>query len=85
MLQTLFSRCKQCRIVCKEIFGILTRFHETLLQSENLVSIATVGTKTALGVLQLWFNYFVASFIKSLAIRGGSSLKVRRGDFSNIC
>jgi len=26
---------------------------------------ATAGTKTALGIIQVWFNYFAASFFKA--------------------
>jgi len=36
---------------CLDIFGILQRFIETLLESENLVCSATARTKTALGII----------------------------------
>jgi len=39
-----------------------------LLESENLVCSATAGTKTALDIIQVWFNYFAASFFKALGI-----------------
>jgi len=32
-----------------------------------LVCNATAGRKTALGIIQLWFNYFAASFSRHLA------------------
>jgi len=32
----------------------------------NVVCSATAGTKTALGIIQLWFKYFAASFFKTL-------------------
>ena len=32
-----------------------------LLESEHLVCSATAATKTELGIIQLWFNYFAAS------------------------
>jgi len=32
----------------------------------NLVNIARAGTKTALGIIQVWFNYFAASFFNAL-------------------
>jgi len=39
-----------------------------LLESVNLVCSATAGTKPALGIIQLWFNYFAAFFFKALGI-----------------
>jgi len=50
----------------QNIFGILPKFLEKLLQNENLVCSATVETKIALGVLQLWLNYFTTSLFKAL-------------------
>jgi len=47
---------------------MLPRFLEELLESGNLVCSATVATKTALGIIQLWFNYFATSFYKPLGI-----------------
>jgi len=32
----------------------------------NFVCSATAGTKTALGIIQVWFNYSLASFFKAL-------------------
>jgi len=40
-----------------------------LLESEHLVCSATATTKTELGIIQLWFNYFAASFYRELGIR----------------
>jgi len=37
------------------VFGMLPGFLENLLESETFVYSAT---KTALGIIQLWFNYF---------------------------
>jgi len=34
----------------------------------NSVCSATAGTKTALGIIQLWFNYFAAFFSRHLAM-----------------
>jgi len=31
-----------------------------------LVNIAGAGTKTALGIIQVWFSYFAASFFNAL-------------------
>jgi len=53
---------------CVDVFGILPRFPENLLVSEDLVCGATAGTKAALGIVQLWFDYFAASFFKVLGI-----------------
>jgi len=39
-----------------------------MLESENLVSNATARTKTALGVIQFWLNYFTSFFFKALGI-----------------
>jgi len=36
------------------LLGIL----ENLLESGNLFGCATAATKTAAGIIQLWFNYF---------------------------
>jgi len=43
---------------CVYIFGMLPGFLENLLESENLFCSATAATKTTLGIIQLWFNYF---------------------------
>ena len=39
-----------------------------LLESENVVCNSTAATKNALGIFQLWFNYFAASFFKELGV-----------------
>jgi len=44
------------------------RFFENLLESQNLACSITVRTKTALGILQFCFHYFVASFLKTRGI-----------------
>ena len=43
---------------CVYAFGMLPGFLENLLQSGNLFCSAMAATKIALGVSQLWFNYF---------------------------
>jgi len=50
---------------CVDVFCILPRFLKNLLENENLVCIATAATKSALGIIQLWFNYFAASLFKA--------------------
>jgi len=37
---------------------MLPGFLENLLKSGNLFRSATAGMKTALAIIQLWFNYF---------------------------
>jgi len=51
---------------CADIFGILPRFMGKLLESEKIFCSSTARTKTAPGVLQLWIDYFEASFLKAL-------------------
>ena len=51
-----------------DVFGILPRFLESLVQGENLVCSATAGTKTTMDFIQLWFNYFAGTFLKALGI-----------------
>jgi len=53
---------------CVDIFCILLKFLEDLLESENLVYMCHSQDETALGILELWFNYFAASFFKALGI-----------------
>jgi len=36
------------------------------LECENLTFSATAGTKTALDIIQLWFNYFAGSVSRHL-------------------
>jgi len=50
------------------VFGILPRFLENLLESEFVVYSTTVRKKTALDIRHLIFNYFVLSFLKALGI-----------------
>jgi len=46
---------------------MIPKFLENLLESGILFCCcATAATKTALGIIQLWFNYFAASFYKAL-------------------
>ena len=61
--QSYAFRRRQRRI---NIFGIFPIFNKNVLESENLVCCATAGTKTALGILQLRFNYLATSFLKAL-------------------
>ena len=42
----------------------------------NGVCIATAGTKTALGIIQVWFNYFAASFFMALGNVNVDYLKI---------
>jgi len=44
---------------------------------ENLVYRVTARTKTALVVLQLWFNCFTASFCKALGMQFSIEVKDR--------
>jgi len=44
------------------------KFLERLLECENLVRSATSRTKTALGIIQIWLNYFAACLFKALGI-----------------
>jgi len=53
---------------CVDVFGILPRFLQNLLESENVVCCAAAGMKTTLGIIQLWFNYFATSFFMPLGI-----------------
>ena len=53
---------------CKEIFSILPRFLEDLLQSEDLFHSAATRTKTALAILLFWFHYFSAFPFKTFGI-----------------
>jgi len=53
---------------CVDIFGVLPRFLEDLLDSENLVCSATSGAKTVLGILQFWFKCHTAHFYKALDV-----------------
>ena len=56
------------------VFGLLARFLEKLLNSENSATSgtkkcsATFRTKIALGIIQLWFGYPTACFFKALGI-----------------
>ena len=43
---------------CVCFFGMLPGFLENLLESGNFVCSATSATKTAMGIIQLWFHYF---------------------------
>jgi len=53
-----------------------------------LVSSGTAGTKTALDIIQLWFNYFASSFFNALAIYVSREAKERNapvvGAFSPV-
>jgi len=50
------GRQNMCRL---SVFGMLPGFLENLLESGNLFCIFTATTKTALGIIQLWFNCFL--------------------------
>ena len=63
---------------CVDVFCILPRFLKNLLESENLICNATGGTKTALGIIPVWFNYFAASFFKAPGIHFSREAKERK-------
>jgi len=48
---------------CVDVFGIFSRFLKIFVCS------ATTGTKTALDIIQLWFNHFAASFFRAFGMR----------------
>ena len=52
----------------KEIFTVLPRFLDDLLQSEDLVRSTATRTKTALDNLQFWFHYFFAFSFEAFGI-----------------
>jgi len=43
-----------------------SQISQNLAGERNAVCITTAGTKTALGIIQIWFNYFAASHFKAL-------------------
>ena len=53
---------------CKDIFALLPRFFEDLLQSIGLVRGAATRSKTALAILQFSFHYFLAFPFKAFNI-----------------
>jgi len=61
---------------CVKVFGLLPRFLKNLLESEILVCSAMARMKTALGIIQLWFKYFAASFFKALGNVNVKYLKI---------
>jgi len=54
---------------CIGIFCMLPRHLEYMLDCESLVFSVKAGTKTALDVLQLWFNCYAGSLFKALDMR----------------
>jgi len=62
---------------CGYVFGRLPGFLEDWLESGNLLCSATAATKTALGVLQLCFNYFAFIFFNELGIHSSWEAKER--------
>ena len=52
-----------------DVFGMLPRFLENLLESGNLLCSATAATKTALGTTQNWFNCFHGILAYTLPVR----------------
>ena len=52
-------------------------FLENLLESGILFCCATAATKTALGIIQLWFNYFAASLYKAIGVHFSREAKER--------
>ena len=80
--QWLFRPCKDPVLCfldvdkpCADVFGILPRFLENLLESEHLVFGARTRTRTILGILQRCFNHFAASFFKQLGIHFSQEAK----------
>jgi len=63
-----------CRLY---IFGLFPRFLENLLESGILFCCAKAVTKTALGIIQLWFNYFATSLCKALGVHSFREAKER--------
>jgi len=53
------------------------RFLENLLESGILFCCAMAVTKTALGIIQLWFNYCEVSFCKALDVHFSREVKDR--------
>jgi len=52
--------------ICVDVFGILSQFLENLRESVYLVCSVAAGTKIALRIIQVWFWYYAASFLKYL-------------------
>jgi len=63
---------------CLYVFGRLPGFLENWFGSGNLLCSATGATKTALGVLQLCFNYFALSFLNVLVIHSSWEAKKKK-------
>jgi len=61
---------------CVYAFGMLPGFLENLLESRNLVCSATAATRTALDIIQLWFNYFCQ--ILAYTLSGRLSIEMPR-------
>ena len=53
---------------CKDMFAILPRFIEDLLQSKDLLHGDATGIKTALAILHFYFHYFLALPFKAFDI-----------------
>jgi len=62
---------------CVYVFGMLPGFLEDWLEIGNLLCSATAATKTALGVLQLCFNYFALSCFNELGTHSSFEAKER--------
>jgi len=63
-------------ITCEDVFGILSRFLKFFSGERNVVCSAMTRMKSTLGIIQLWFNYFVASFFKTLGNIDVNYLKI---------
>jgi len=48
---------------CVYAFGMLPGFLENLVESENLVCDSVAATKTALGIIHFWFNYYTRGIL----------------------
>ena len=59
----MFSRVRQS--MCKRLWWT-SKIDQKFAGEWNLVCRARAGTKTALGIIQHWINYFAASFFKAL-------------------
>jgi len=61
--------------MCKRLWHT-PKISQTFAGEWNLVCSAMAGTKTALGIIRLWFNYFAASFFKALGNVNVNHLKI---------
>jgi len=53
--------------MCRRLLNV-PKISRKFVGEWNLFYCATTATKTALGIIQLWFDYFAASFFKALGV-----------------